>query len=1632
MWTNYFRKGTLYSLFCVFSFVGLSDLNAQTTYTIGTGTTANTATGYPTPYGNWYWGNRTQFIYRASELTAAGATAGLISSISFNITNLNSLPTLNDFEIKIKNDATNDLSTGWVTGMTTVFSSTAFPPPASTGWNTHTFTSPFMWDGVSNIIIEVCSQNSSFTSSGNASVQWTENLPTGTSRTYRMDALGICSNTATSNLSPQNRPNAQFVITSGPCTAPPTAGTTTGQDSVCPAELVNLSLSGATGGTGQTFQWQSSPDGTTWTNLPNDTLPGLSTNITAPTHFRCIVTCNNQSATSTSKLVVLKPVADCYCPSTATSTTFGYIQQVELGSINQLSPVGCGQQYTNYTDSSSTNLIASVTYPISIDVQGCSGGTWTHSTKVWIDFNQNGSFLDPGEEVFVESPHQYGVITGNITIPTTNIVPGPTIMRVVTIETGAAASVTPCGTYTWGETEDYTVVIIADTCTSPVTIGALQASEPQVCPGVPSTITAPNMSMGITQSYQWQVSADSTTWNDISGATNPQYTATSNDDRFYRLKSACQGDTTISDPIKITIAGDPLRGTYTINQLAAPSPTNFTSFTDLVDALNCGGVDSAVVINVVSGTGPYNEQIFFGNINGTSAANTITINGNGTELQFAATDGNERYTLALSGTSYLTIDSLKIVGLSTGNTDFGWGVWLTNNAQHNTIKNSEIIVDTTATNTNYGGIIMSAQANNAIPFGGAVAGSYNVFENNHIFGGYYGVTAMANNAAEQGVGNQFIDNTITDFRFYGMYLRAQDSLVVKGNDITRGDRFISGFVTFYGIYFTTGFTNNIIDGNRIYNSCGNCNNVTSAQYAVFFIGASGTAGNSNLFSNNLIHDINGDGNAYGIYAFTNNHWRYYHNSIIMDATAASTTTWAVYSSGNTADSEFINNIISADKSGTVIGLNFPTATNAIGSDYNGVYVPNGDVGRLGTTNYSTLTDWQTQGFDANSQEAPPLFVDPANFDYAPGTPAFSGQGINLLSDVPNDFFGVARTTTPDLGAIEFVPTGCAGPFGFGVDSITSSSGFFTWDSFENDWVVEWGPVGFLPGSAIGTQVPASSNNMFEVTGFSSNTCYHVFVAEVCNGDTSTWTGPITVCTPKANDAALLGIVQPKDRDCGEDPLDIQVELRNNGFFPITSVPITVEISGDFSQTINFTYSGNLAKDSSEVVTVGSVDFSRGGIFDIVAWVVLPNDEDSLNDTASVNDIRLIPAEPRFDNLPFCAGDDSVTVFGIHLPQLVSYGWYDVATGGTRLSGNDTITVAASQLPNLWLGYDSVPNTPGNRVYCTANATSPSWGYIQSVQFGSINQVSPVGCGQQYTDYTDSASTAVNLGQTIPISIDVQGCSGGNWTHSTKVFIDFNGNGDFTDPGEEVLVESPHQYGVVTGNITIPMSATPGLTTTMRVITVETSLASNVNPCGTFTWGEVEDYTVEILGAVACSPNRTQVDISADSVPVASFSYTELPNLEVEFINTSIPAGTNATWDFGPLGTATGDTVTIAFPDKGDFTVCLEVSNFCASDNTCETVTVNGIGVETFHINNLKLFPNPNQGQFTLSFTQDYISDVLIEIVDMAGKVVYTQMTENFSGEFAHTFEKGALASGAYMLRIRNDKGSTVKSVIVNK
>jgi gliding motility-associated-like protein len=135
------------------------DGNLDTTV-VGTGNLSNTSTGYPAPYGNNYESVRQQYLYRASDLLAAGVTPGRLTGLGFNILNRLGSPNYRNFSIKIKCTGTAALTQGVPEGGTfvEVFNPKNISLPAN-GWTFHDFDNDFDWDGTTNLLIEVCFNN---------------------------------------------------------------------------------------------------------------------------------------------------------------------------------------------------------------------------------------------------------------------------------------------------------------------------------------------------------------------------------------------------------------------------------------------------------------------------------------------------------------------------------------------------------------------------------------------------------------------------------------------------------------------------------------------------------------------------------------------------------------------------------------------------------------------------------------------------------------------------------------------------------------------------------------------------------------------------------------------------------------------------------------------------------------------------------------------------------------------------------------------------------------------------------------------------------------------------------------------------------------------------------------------------------------------------------------------------------------------------------------------------------------------------------------------------------------------------------------------------------------------------------
>jgi hypothetical protein len=137
----------------------LSNTVGAGTVTLGTGTTTTSTAGI-SPYSSSWEGSRIQYLVRASELTALGLNAGNITSLAFQVTTAGSY-TQQNYTVKVGHTADTAFSGAYATlsgSFTTVFGPVAKTTPA-VGTDTILFSTPFNWNGTSNIVVEICHDN---------------------------------------------------------------------------------------------------------------------------------------------------------------------------------------------------------------------------------------------------------------------------------------------------------------------------------------------------------------------------------------------------------------------------------------------------------------------------------------------------------------------------------------------------------------------------------------------------------------------------------------------------------------------------------------------------------------------------------------------------------------------------------------------------------------------------------------------------------------------------------------------------------------------------------------------------------------------------------------------------------------------------------------------------------------------------------------------------------------------------------------------------------------------------------------------------------------------------------------------------------------------------------------------------------------------------------------------------------------------------------------------------------------------------------------------------------------------------------------------------------------------------------
>jgi hypothetical protein len=303
---------------CVLLLAALNG-SAQNFTIVGNAGTQSLAGSGPNPFvavDNTSRGTRQQYIIRGQELLDAGIPANAqIISVGFNITQAattgGNVQNLSNWQVTLfsNNNPANTSPLGsWVSAPVVASSVPATINVGTTGWKHTDFSAPYVWPGgaTTNLVIQACYNNANTNANNtntHARIQRTTNLSTtaGVRSRWLIGSAtsGICSNTdafATTNEFLRPMVQIGWILE-------PTPGNTLA--SVNPVVCGTTALSVQNPGTGFTYQWQSSPDNTSYTDIGGATASTYMAAPSADTWYRCAVSLGGNPVNSTPILVTV-------------------------------------------------------------------------------------------------------------------------------------------------------------------------------------------------------------------------------------------------------------------------------------------------------------------------------------------------------------------------------------------------------------------------------------------------------------------------------------------------------------------------------------------------------------------------------------------------------------------------------------------------------------------------------------------------------------------------------------------------------------------------------------------------------------------------------------------------------------------------------------------------------------------------------------------------------------------------------------------------------------------------------------------------------------------------------------------------------------------------------------------------------------------------------------------------------------------------------------------------------------------------------------------------------------------------------------------------------------------------------
>jgi hypothetical protein len=346
------------------------------------------------------------------------------------------------------------------------------------------------------------------------------------------------------------------------------------------------------------------------------------------------------------------------------------------------------------------------------------------------------------------------------------------------------------------------------------------------------------------------------------------------------------------------------------------------------------------------------------------------------------------------------------------------------------------------------------------------------------------------------------------------------------------------------------------------------------------------------------------------------------------------------------------------------------------------------------------------------------------------------------------------------------------------------------------------------------------------------------------------------------------------------------------------------------------------------------------------------------------------------------------------------------------------------------------STPSDQYYCAQdNASAFVFSGVGS-SFTWVNSNTSIGlqnAGVNFVpNFVTQNTTTSNQTATITVTPNFMGCAGTPQSYTITVYplpIVMAGADQAVCAGGSVTLTASGapsltwDNGILNGQTFVPNSSTTYTVTGTDAngcqnqdavfvqVNQATSATLNINACNSYTlngqtYTQSGTYDQLLSNAAGCDSSLT-LNLSLN------FSPTQ-PNIYVQNqinLSTDLTPGLTYQWitcsDLTPIAGQTA----ITYNPTSNGVYAVVVTNSCGSDTSlCTSITT--IGIEELLSAHILLYPNPNNGAFTLELPQALIGQT-IQIFDMAGRLIQ----ETTAQEMKEHIELNEVATGSYWLRI---------------